>query len=288
MKVLVTGAAGFIGTHLCARLAADGHQVVAADLPLAGRDVVSFDIADPVATLEALRWQKPEVVVHLAGNGDVQASWGDPAWDAKVNYVGSLNVYAAARAAGVSRMVFPSTWLTYERGYPVPTDERVPLRPTTPYGASKAAATHALMALAREQDPQVTVLVLGNVYGPGGDNVVRSFVRKALADDEPQRYPCARDFVHVDDVVDALVRAVVAEDGNWTLNVASGTPTSMEALWQLVAVVCGRDELTLGSEVEVKDVVALDCSRAFGVLGWRPTVKLPEGIESVLARELQE
>ncbi|MGH9184188.1 MAG: NAD-dependent epimerase/dehydratase family protein, partial [Acidimicrobiales bacterium] len=263
MRALVTGGAGFIGSALVDRLLAEGHEVdVVDDLSTGSLSNLAqaradpshelrfhqVDIRDPeVAHLVARR--RPEVVFHLAAQPDVRVSVAQPVLDAEVNVVGSLNVLEGARAGGARKVVFASSGGTiYGEVDPVdlPVRESHPKRPRSPYGVAKKAVGDYLGAYRELHGLDFTALALGNVYGPRQDphgeaGVVAIFAARLLAGE-----PCTifgdggqtRDFVYVDDVVDAFV-AAAGRGGGLVLNVGTGIETSVVELHRVLAAGAG-------------------------------------------------
>jgi UDP-glucose 4-epimerase len=305
MKALVTGGAGFIGSALVDRLLAEGHDVdVIDDLSTgslsnlaeartnpAGKvtfhqlDVRSADVAPLIVR------RHPEVVFHLAGVADEQESLIDPAGDTEVTVIGMVRVLEGARQAGSRKVVFASSAAIY--GDPdhgsLPAKESQPRQPVTPHGAAKNAAESYLSTYRVMYDIEYTSLALANVYGPRqtrragqGRPVVASFVECMLAGDActvtgngEQR----RDFVYVDDAVDALARA--AEKGSGLLcNIGTGRATSVNRLHQLMAEASGSSRAALNAPARLRERErsALDASRAALHLGWRPWTPLEEGV----------
>ncbi len=308
MKALVTGGAGFIGSTLVDRLLAEGHQVdVVDDLSSgnlanladarANRDhPVTFhqiDIRDE-AVVELMARQQPEVVFHLAAQADVRVSVARPVYDAQINVVGSLNVLEGARAAGARKVVFASSGGTiYGEPDPseLPVKESHPQQPLSPYGVAKKVVGDYLYAYRALHGLEYTALALANVYGPRQDphgeaGVVAIFTGKLLAGE-----PCTifgtgaqtRDFVYVDDVVDAFVRA--GEKGSGLLaNVGTGREVSVNELYDTMAVAAGVTEPALRAPARVGELdrSALDPSRAELHLGWKPWTTLEEGTKAVV------
>jgi UDP-glucose 4-epimerase len=292
--VLVTGGAGFVGSHLLDRLIADGWEVLAIDdlsggradnMPTAARiehlDLAVDDI-DPVVT----RW-RPEVVYHLAAQASVPASIRDPLRDLAVNVTGTNRVAKAALLAGARRLVFTSSGGAIYGESLAPAEETTLPAPASYYGIHKLAAEgHIALsgvpyAIARPS----------NIYGPrqtaGLEGaVVAAFVGKAvageaLAIDGDGRQ--TRDFVHVRDVVDALVRLgdPIAPVGTW--NVASGGRVSVAALADEVERAVGRQLGRVHRPPRAGDVRDSAMSSArLQLLGWRPSVPLPEGIRELV------
>jgi UDP-glucose 4-epimerase len=308
MDTLVTGGAGFIGSTLTDRLLADGHRVTVLDDFSAGsRDnlaaseaaygerlaVIEADVRDASVT-EQVRDVAPEVLFHLAAQADVRVSVADPAFDAAVNVVGSLNVIEGARLGGARKVVFASSGGTiYGDPEPsaLPVDETHPRRPVSPYGVAKMAVGDYLEAFRVLHGLDYTALALANVYGPRQDphgeaGVVAIFAGRLLAGETCTVFGTGeqtRDFVYVDDVVDAFARAADAAPGQ-LLNIGTGEETSVNRLYSAMAGAAGADVEAERAEARPGELdrSALDGSRATEYLGWEPQVSLDEGVSRVL------
>lgn len=308
MRTMVTGGAGFIGSTLVDRLLAEGHEVdVVDDLStgtlanlaearsLAGGALTihQLDIRHPdVAELIVRR--RPETVYHLAAQADVRLSVERPAFDAEVNVLGSLNVLEGARAGGTGRVVFAASGGTLY-GEPGPEDfpirESQPRRPLSPYGVSKAAVMDYLVAYRELHSLEFVALALGNVYGPRQDphgeaGVVAIFARRLLAGEPVTIYgdgEQTRDFVYVDDVVDAFVRAA-GRGGGLTCNIGTGRETSVNDLYRVMAAEAGVGSAPVYAPPRPGELrrSSLDVGRAGMQLGWRPWTELEDGVRAVL------
>ena len=308
MRALVTGGAGFIGSTLVDRLLAEGHDVdVIDDLSTGSLSNLSdarsvsdhrfqfhrADITDAsVADLMARR--RPEVVFHLAAQIDVRVSVSDPVHDAMVNVIGSLNVLEGARRAGSSKVVFASSGGTIY-GEPdddyLPLNEACPQEPISPYGVAKKAVSHYLHAYRYLHDLEFTSLALANVYGPRQDphgeaGVVAIFAGRLLAGETCRIFGdgnATRDYVYVDDVVDAFVRAA-ERGGGLILNIGTGTETSVNDLYSTMARVADVDAAAEHADARDGEVArsALDAGRAEMHLGWKPWTDLATGSAAVL------
>ena len=314
MRTLVTGGAGFIGSNLVDRLVQGGHEVVVVDdlstgkgenladalrsgrVHLAEADIAGPDLAGVVAGT------RPEVVYHLAAQIDVRRSVADPALDARVNVLGTIQVAEAALAAGCRRLVFASSGGTvYGEPDPadLPIDESYPPRVTNPYGVSKRAAEDYLDSLASLHGLQPVSLRLGNVYGPRQDphgeaGVVAIFCDRLLSDQPVTVFGDGRqtrDYVFVDDVVEAFVAAGEADTvAAARLNIGTAAQTSVLELYDALRAVTG-----FGAEPGLAppragelQAIALDCALAERVLGWRPRLDLKAGLERTWAWAFQE
>ena len=308
MKTLVTGGAGFIGSTLVDRLLAEGHQVDVVDNLSSGKlanladaranagHQVTFhqiDIRD-AGLGELMARQAPEVVFHLAAQADVRVSVARPVFDAEVNVVGSLNVLEGARAAGARKVVFASSGGTIY-GEPDPSDlpvkESHPQQPLSPYGVAKKVVGDYLYAYRALHDLEYTALALANVYGPrqdphGAAGVVAIFTGKLLAGEACTIFGSGeqtRDFIYVDDVVDAFVRA--ADRGSGLLaNVGTGREVSVNELYTTMAAAAGVTDAAVRAPARAGELdrSALDPGRAELHLGWKPWTTLEAGTQQVI------
>lgn len=314
MRTLVTGGAGFIGSNLVDRLVAAGHEVVVVDdlssgrlenladalasgrVHLAETDITGPDLEKVVA--EA----RPEVVYHLAAQIDVRRSVADPLLDARVNVLGTVALARAALDADCRRLVFASSGGTvYGEPDPaaLPVDERHPPLVTSPYGVSKRAAEDYLASFAPLYGLEPVSLRLGNVYGPRQDphgeaGVVAIFCNRLLAGEPVTIFGDGRqtrDYVYVDDVVDAFVAAGErAEAAGARVNIGTGVETSVLDLYAALREVTGfgpDPEFAPPRPGELQRI-ALDSSEAARLLGWRPRVALAEGLERTWNWAFQE
>ncbi|MDP8937074.1 MAG: GDP-mannose 4,6-dehydratase [Actinomycetota bacterium] len=306
MHVLVTGGAGFIGSTLVDRLLAEGHRVDVIDDLSTGSlsnlaearatadhnlSIHRLDIRDE-ATADLVAHRRPEVVFHLAAQADVRVSVARPAFDAEVNVVGTLNVLEGARRAGTAKVVFAASGGTlYGEPDPLPVRESAPQRPLSPYGVSKKAAGDYLAAYRELHGIEFTALALANVYGPRQDphgeaGVVAIFASRLLAGE-----PCTvfgdgtqtRDFVYVDDVVDAFARAATRGSG-LLMNVGTGRETSVNRLYDAMAAAAGVDLPPVYAPARPGELArsALHPGRAEIHLGWKAWTTLEEGTAAVL------
>lgn len=305
MKVLVTGAAGFIGSHTCERLAAAGHQVWGVDdlsngkvSNLAGLErTVSFrfeqlDIVTP--SLDRLVERvAPDVVVHLAAQMDVRKSVTDPLADARTNVLGTVRLLTACAAAGTGRVVFASSGGTvYGEPAEVPVAEDAALRPLSPYGAAKVAGEAYVTAFAGLYSFRSCILALGNVYGPRQDphgeaGVVAIFGRALLHGEETHIYgegDAVRDYVYVADVVEAFYSAIRGLGDGSRYNVGTARGTTVRALHTLLAEAVGVEDAPTFRRARVGELnrIVLAVDAAERDLGWRPTTTLEAGIASTV------
>ena len=306
MKALVTGGAGFIGSTLVDRLLADGWTVAAVDNLSSGKPTnleqartsgefsfYELDIRDE-GLAAVVAEVSPDVVFHLAAQIDVRISVSDPALDAGINVIGTLNVLEAARQAGVRKVVFASSGGTIygdvETGR-IPVDETYPQHPVSPYGVSKKVATDYLFAYSVLHGLQFTSLALANVFGPRQDphgeaGVVAIFAGRLLAGEQCKVFGDGgqtRDYVYVDDVVDAFAKAATVGDGE-LCNIGTGVETSVNDLYRTMADNAGVADDPEYAPARAGELArsALDAAKAGRVLGWAPQTDLRAGTANVL------
>jgi len=306
MRAVVTGGAGFIGSHLVDRLVAEGHAVTVVDDLSSGRSVNldaavaagdvtmrDADIRDS-GTEDLVAEAQPEVVFHLAAQADVRISVADPVLDTEVNVIGSIRVLEGARQAESRKVVFASSGGTIYGDPPardLPLDESQDQQPLSPYGVAKKAVGDYLRAYQRLHGLDYTALALANVYGPRQDphgeaGVVAIFAGRLLAGERGTIFgdgAQTRDFVYVGDVVDAFARAADTGGGQ-LLNIGTGVETSVSDLYTAMAEAAGSDdnpEMAAPRAGELERS-ALDPGRAREVLGWEPSTDLADGLAEVL------
>jgi UDP-glucose 4-epimerase len=294
-RVLVTGGAGFIGSHVVDRLLAAGRDVVILDdLSCGRRDrlspgarLVVQDIADP-ATIGIVEKERPDAILHFAAQIDVRKSMADPAFDARVNVVGSLNLMEGARRAGTRTFVFASTGgAIYGDEAPVPTLESAPAVPASIYGASKLSVEKYLGVYHVNFGLSFAALRFANVYGPRQDphgeaGVVAIFCQRLLKGE-----PCTiygdgrqtRDYVFVGDVADACVRALDLE-GARSINIGTGVELDVVGLYGELRALSdvNREAVFAPARAGEQRRSAIDASLARQLLGWVPRVEVREGL----------
>jgi UDP-glucose 4-epimerase len=301
--VLVTGGAGFVGSHLCDRLLAEGHSVVAVDDLATGREVnlanafehgeaftfTEMDVRTQ-GLLEVFTRHRPDVVMHLAAQAGVRPSLEDPDHDASVNVMGTLNVLRCASAVGSRKIVYAASGGTlYGEPASVPVRESAAdgAHPESPYGISKKVVLEYLSFYSRQRGLDFTALALGNVYGPRQDptgeaGVIAIFASSMLAGETPTIFgdgEQTRDYVYVEDTVEAFASAMDRASGE-IVNIGTGLQTSVNALYAMLAKIVGsRSEPAYGPQPEGElRRIALDNSLAASVLGWRPRTDLSSGL----------
>jgi UDP-glucose 4-epimerase len=298
MRVLVTGGAGFIGSHLTDALLDRGDQVAVVDNLSAGRPgrvderaiLHKLSVTAAEALTALVTELRPELICHLAAQIDVRASVTSPAADAQANVVGTVNVLEAARAAG-ARVLFCSTGgALYGRDAPIPSMEDVLPLPESPYGVGKHCAEQYVGLYNRLHGTAHTILRFANVYGPrqdpsGESGVVPIFCSRLLAGDEPVIYgdgTQTRDYVYVGDAVAAFLAAADrGRPGTW--NIGSGREVSVLELAKVIGQVAGRPAEPSFRPPRPGELQrsALAIEAAERDLGWRPGTTLSDGVAAV-------
>jgi UDP-glucose 4-epimerase len=295
VAVLVTGGAGFIGSHVVEALAARGEDVVVLDDLSSGKrenlsEVVEFvegDIRDPLVVGDLYARVEPTVCYHLAAQIDVRVSVARPEHDAAINVLGTVNVLEAARPHG-TRIVFSSTGGAIYGECDGPAPEDAPRLPISPYGTSKLAAEEYLATYNRLYETGHVSLRYGNVYGPRQDphgeaGVVAIFCNALRAGETPKVFGDGRqtrDYVYVGDVARATLAAAERDGGGGVYNVGTGRETSVIELLELCQRIAGTSfepEFAPARPGEIQRAV-VDPSRAVDELGWRPEHNLEDGL----------
>lgn len=299
MRVLVTGAAGFIGSHLADALVRNGHHVAAVDdlstgseanlagAIGAGAEFHRLDVTSAAFADLAVRWE-PEVICHLAAQISVQASIADPLSDARVNVLGTLNVLEAARAAGTRKVVYTSTVAVYGVPAALPVSADAGLEPRSPYATSKLCGEIYLDSYRALLGLGYTTLTLANVYGPrqradGEAGVVAIFADALLQGNATRVFGDGmqrRDYVYVGDVVDAYLRACGERGDGRRFNIGTGVLTTDLELHSLVAELTGGPDKPAHAPARPGDLPAMsvDPVPAGHGLGWFPATRLRDGV----------
>jgi UDP-glucose 4-epimerase len=305
MRALVTGGAGFIGSNVVDGLLAEGHEVTVVDNLSTGRrhnledaeskgaKLVEADIRDGDVLVEIFQEARPEVVFHLAAQIDVRKSAADPAFDARVNVEGTINVLQAARSAKARRVVNTSTGgAIYGEAQQIPAPESHPNAPEAPYGQSKFAAEGYCELFRRLFGLSTVSLRYGNVYGPRQDplgeaGVIAIFCGRVRSGERPTVFGDGlqtRDYVHVHDVVAANL-AAADSDVTGPVNIGTGLETSVLDIVEALAPHAKGDFSADHHPERPGEVrhIAIDASRAHAELGWEARVPLAEGLEQTLS-----
>ncbi|WP_239345853.1 GDP-mannose 4,6-dehydratase [Frankia sp. CIT1] len=307
MRILVSGAAGFIGSTVTDRMLADGHDVVGIDDLSTGRlenlaqasgdvrfsfekiDITSPEVVDMVGRV------RPDAVLHLAAQIDVRVSIRDPLLDARLNVLGTINMLEASRRAGVAKFVHTSSGGSiYGTPRRLPVDETAAVAPESPYAAGKAAGELYLSVYRSTYGLGTTALALGNVYGPRqdphGEAGVVAIFGTAMLEGRPTVIfgdgLTTRDYVFVGDVADAFARSVSAAAANGErLNIGTATQTAVRELHSRIAGIIGVADVPEFAPSRPGELqrIELDISKARRLVGWQPRVHLDDGLGQTVA-----
>jgi UDP-glucose 4-epimerase len=296
MKIIVTGGAGFIGSHVVDAYVAAGHQVLVVDNLTTGKRenvhrearLVEMDINEP-ELLDLFQDERPDAVNHHAANPSVSLSVREPAFDAKQNVLGTINILEASRQAGVGRFVYISSGgAMYGNPEYLPMDENHPANPVSPYALSKYTGERYVRLLCEENDLRWVSLRYANVYGPRQDpygeaGVIAIFCQNLLDGMTPEIHwdgEQSRDFVYVGDCARANLLALEGGEGQG-YNVGTGVGTSINRLFDTLMKVSGRNLTPQRGPRRPGDVrhSYLDCGKIGRDLGWQAEVSLEAGLE---------
>ena len=295
-KVLVTGGAGFIGSHLVDRLLELEYKVVVMDNLSTGKiknldSAAVFhhtDITQP-AMGDIIQRERPDLVFHMAAQTSVTQSTKDPIKDADSNVLGTLRLIEASRRVGVEKVIYSCTGgALYGDPETIPCPDDAPIAPISPYGMSKWVSEQYLHFYYRLYRLNFTSLRYGNVYGPRQDphgeaGVVSVFTQAMLEGKQPRIFGDGaqeRDFVAVSDVVDANIAAIYHGDGK-SMNISTGEATSVNRIFELLQDITGYKWDALHAPNRAGEVyqISLDPSNAEQELGWSPKITLKEGLQ---------
>ncbi len=301
--VLVTGGAGFIGSHLADRLIELGHRVIIVDdlstghLQNVNRHALFHhaSISSPLVE-ELIARERPSVVSHHAGQSSLSVSVRDPVKDASINIEGSVRLIEACRRHGVSRVIYGSSASVYGEPQYIPCDEGHPIAPISPFGLSNYVVEEYLRLYNLLHRLDYRVLRYGNVYGPCRDlheesGIIASFISCMMQGKQPSILGTGeheRDFVYIDDVVDIHMRAM--EGGTvGAYNVGSGKSISINSAFQMMKEVMKYRWNPTYAPQRPGDIsrISLSPTKAAEELGWRPAVDLEEGIRRTVAESGQ-
>lgn len=293
-RVLVTGGAGFIGSHLVDKLISMGFEVLIIDNLLSGSEknlnnkaeFLKKDICDEDIEIVVKKYS-PSFIFHLAAQVDVRKSLKDPIWDEGINIRGTLNLLEAANKIQIKKFIFSSTGgaIYGEAKY---ADEKLLPVPLSPYGVAKLTCEHYLRVYSKWKSVPFTCLRYGNVYGPRQDpygeaGVVAIFCKQLIKGEKPILYgfgSMVRDYVYVSDVVDANILSMNRGDGE-IYNIGTGMPTTVSELFSELKDISGKDaepKLAEAREGEILEIY-LNFEKATKELKWRPKVTLSEGLK---------
>ena len=300
MRMLVTGGAGFIGSHIVDELITQGHKVAVVDdlsegsLQNLNPEARLFDVSinDASALEKAFAEARPEVVSHHAAQISVRNSMYDPTRDAKVNIIGSLNLLQAAVKHDVERFIFASTSAVYSKPQQLPMSESHPMMPESVYGVSKLSVENFIRLYSATYGIKHKIFRYGNVFGPrqnphGEAGVVAIFAGQFLRGEQPTIFgdgTKTRDYVFVSDVVSASIAALGDAGDNGTYNIARGIGVSDYEMFDTIAAAADSSMQPKYAPVRPGEAehVSLDPTKAHEILSWHPRVSLSEGIAQVI------
>ncbi len=299
MRVLVTGGAGFIGSHIVDRLVLEGHTVSVIDNLSTWKsenlnreaEFYKLDIENPRIE-KVFKKVKPEVICHLAAQMDVRRSVADPAFDAKTNIIGMINLLENAVRYGTRKVIFSSTGgAIYGEGGPYPTAEDHTARPVSPYGISKLTGEHYLYYYQVMYGLNYVALRFANVYGPRQDpfgeaGVVAIFTKKMLKNEQPLingNGMQTRDYVYVEDIVNAVMLAIENNVSD-TFNVGTGVESTVNDLFKILVELTGSNVREMHGPAKKGEQMrsSLSFDKIRKTLEWEPTVPLRTGLANTV------
>lgn len=298
MKIIVTGGAGFIGNHIARKLLEKDHEVaVLDDLSVGKKEWVpqeakffECDIRDREELDEIMTRFQPDIINHHAAHNDSMDSLENPVKDAKTNIIGSMKLLEVAKKHHVKKVIYASSGgLSYGEPTNIPTKEEHKMDPSYPYGISKHTFEHYLELYKELYDVNYVTLRYGSVYGPratGG--VIMNFLKALKNEEKPVIFgdgSQTRDFVHVNDVVSANLKALKNGDGSY--NIGTCTETSINQLWDTISSLADYEKEPIYKERWLGDIdrCKLDKSKAEKELNWSPNIELKKGLSNMIKNQ---
>ncbi|NOZ23889.1 MAG: NAD-dependent epimerase/dehydratase family protein [Planctomycetes bacterium] len=297
MKILATGAAGFIGSNVADLLIENGHDVIIVDDLSSGKKnnvnpkatFHEMDIRDP-ALEDLVKTERPDCIIHHAAHIYVRESVEKPLHDADINILGSIRLIEYARQYDIAKFIYVSTGgAVYGEPEYLPCDEKHPVNPICPYGASKHVPEHYLFMYRENHGLNYTVLRYPNVYGPRQDphgeaGVVAIFTGRMLCGEDVTINGTGeqeRDYLYVGDVAEANLLVLEPEKGSGEIyNLGTGVGTSVNTLFEKLKIATGYEKDAIHGPAKLGETfkIYLDAAKAKEELGWKPTVDLADGL----------
>lgn len=295
MKVLVTGGAGFIGSHIVDYLIKNKHEAVVVDNLSTGKEeninaasvFYRVDITDYKSLEKVFIIEKPDYIMHLAAQISIQNSIINPAFDADTNIIGTINLLLCCVKFETKKIIYASTAAVYGNPIYLGVNEEHPVQPLSFYGISKQTSEYYIKVFAEFYNVKYTILRYSNAYGirqdPKGEGgVVSIFVDKLLNKEQPVIFGDGlqtRDFVYVEDIALANLAAIHSGDGE-TVNISINQPTSLIELLKMMNEICGTNVKPICTEAKRGDIKTsyLDNGKARQILSWEPIFSLQEGL----------
>ncbi|VVB74502.1 GDP-L-fucose synthase [uncultured archaeon] len=294
MKILVSGGAGFVGSHIVDKLILEGHDVIVIDNLSSGKrehlnkKAVLYERDITKSVEDIFEKERPEIVIHTAAQVMLRRSLEEPVFDAMTNIIGTINVLEACRKNEVKKIIYTSTGgARYGEPKYLPVDENHPLNPLAPYGISKHTAEHYIFAYEKLYGLNYLIFGFGNVYGPRDDprfgRVIAVFARAILQGAKPKIFgdgEQTRDFVYVKDLADFIVGSIKKNPEHKLFNLANGEQVSVNKIFEELKKASGflgEAEHIAAVKGEIRDI-CLDTTLAKNELGWTAKTPLSRGI----------
>ncbi|MBO8155716.1 MAG: NAD-dependent epimerase/dehydratase family protein [Bacillaceae bacterium] len=304
MKLMVTGGAGFIGSHLVRKLQDEGHQVVVVDnfstskrkVNSSHLSVYDVDLRDDKLDY-VFSTERPEMIFHHAAQINVSDSMNNPEEDLSINVQGTANLLKMCKKHQVRKIVFASSAAVYGDPLSIPLKEEAPKKPMSFYGLSKWCAEQYLSMFCNLNNIEYTILRYSNVYGSGNQEqgeggVVSVFLNQLIQEEQPTIYGSGlqtRDFIFVEDVVTANIKAIHAGNSH-TINISSMKQTQIKDLLKLMCEITNKPYIPFHVEAKPGDIEhsVLDNRKAKQLLGWQPAFTLKLGLEETYKTRLRD
>ena len=289
--ILVTGSRGFIGNRLTRFLLEQGFDVKEFDIKISRE----MDITSLTNVEKIFRRIRPEVVVHLAANANTSLAYRDPYFDFSINVLGTLNILNASKNIGVKHLIFASSAYVYGKPKYLPINEEHPLEPVNPYGLSKLVGEKYIEMYRKLFALEFTIFRFFNIYGPGQIRgfVIPDFIERALSVVKKSENiflvksspNAARDFIYVDDAIQAIVTVIEKGPVGEAFNICSGRPIRIIDIARTILNLLGASNVAIkceGTDKAKPDVIYGSFEKAKKVIGWQPKTSFEEGIKATI------